>query len=393
MMNRIAVKLYPAAEKKIKQGHPWIFDGGIKKINKEPQQGDLAILFDTTSNRFLACGLIDIHSPIRIKVIHVGKPVEINPEFFAQKIRTAYQKREKYIDKKNNGYRLIYGESDGLPGLIIDIFGHCGVIKLYSSIWKKHLDGIIATTVELTTIKSLVLRVSRQVESENDPLLHNGKILYGTLENENILFKEKGVSFYANVLKGHKTGFFLDHRANRYQIQHLAHNKKVLDVFCYSGGFTVHALLGGAKHVTSIDISKHALEVLQTNASLNGTFTNHTAIAQDAFLALQQLIDQNNTFELVIIDPPSFAKNKKEIEQALHAYQRLAKLAVSLVEDGGILMMASCSARVLPVDFFSSIESVFKDRFLRLHTSLHDFDHPIIHPESAYLKTAYYQKK
>ena len=177
------------------------------------------------------------------------------------------------------------------------------------------------------------------------------------------------------------------------KVHQLANNKRVLDVFSYSGGFTVHALCGGAKHVTSIDISKQALDVAKSNVKLNGDFDNHETIGKDAFEALQQLNDQRQKFDLVVIDPPSFAKNQAEIHQALQGYKRLAKLAVSLVEKEGILMMASCSARVVASSFYQVIGSILNDTFRPLSTSEHDFDHPIVHPESAYLKTAFFQKK
>ena len=218
-------------------------------------------------------------------------------------------------------------------------------------------------------------------------------ILFGELENEVVPFIEHGVNFSANVIKGHKTGYFLDHRNNRKRVGELSNGKTVLDVFSYAGGFSVHALANGAKEVTSLDISKQALAIAIENGKLNTFSGKHHTLAGDAFELLQQLIKAHKTFDVVVIDPPSFAKSKKEIEMAKKKYHQLAQLGVQLTARGGMLMLAACSSRISAETFFDINKRVLKAQsraFTVLNTTQHDIDHPISFPEGAYLKTGYY---
>ena len=199
--------------------------------------------------------------------------------------------------------------------------------------------------------------------------------------------------FSANVIKGHKTGFFLDHRHNRKKIGELAKGKTVLDVFAYAGGFSVHALAGGATSVTSLDISAQALEMAVKNVSLNTHRGEHKVLAVDAFNGLSQLHQIGQSFDLVVVDPPSFAKKESEINGALHSYTRLTRLAIPLVKPNGILMMASCSSRVSADLFFETIEKCLVSsgrHFQLIEKTFHDVDHPIGFSEGAYLKVGYY---
>src|SRR5690606_41114337 len=219
-------------------------------------------------------------------------------------------------------------------------------------------------------------------------------ILYGTLYNQAVEFVEHGVLFTANVIKGHKTGYFLDNRENRKRVGVLAKNKTVLDVFSYAGGFSVHALAGGAKEVTSVDISKQALELATSNAALNGFVDNHFTLAGDAFLILEQLIEDGNTYDVVVIDPPSFAKSQKEVATAKHKYAQLARLGARLVSAKGILVLASCSSRVVAEDFFEINEAALRAsgrQFVMQNQTYHDSDHPVTFKEGAYLKCGYYK--
>jgi 23S rRNA (cytosine1962-C5)-methyltransferase len=222
----------------------------------------------------------------------------------------------------------------------------------------------------------------------------DGHVIYGGLANEVVQFVEHGVNFSANVIKGHKTGYFLDHRANRKQVGELAKGKTVLDVFSYAGGFSVHALAKGAKEVTSLDISKQALDAAQENAQLNSHQGEHIIIVGDAFDEMRRLIATQQRYDIVVIDPPSFAKSKKEIDVARKKYQQLAQLGEKLTKKGGMLVLASCSSRILAQDFFKINETVLKGQeriFKNFLKTRHDIDHPIAFPEGAYLKCAYYQ--
>ncbi len=222
--------------------------------------------------------------------------------------------------------------------------------------------------------------------------LTDGMIVEGTLENEEVIFLENGLRFAANVIQGHKTGFFLDHRHNRIRISELSANKSVLDVFAFAGGFSVHALAGGATDVTSLDISPQALRMASENVKRNFPNAAHTIICADAFKGLDKLFQDGKKYNLIIIDPPSFAKSENEKEKALLSYRKLAQLAIPLLQFKGILMFASCSSRVSETDFFNCITDVASQSNKSFHimeTHTHDIDHPITFTEGAYLKAIY----
>ena len=319
--------------------------------------------------------------------------IKINEQWLTDKLQEAYSKRENLLQTNTNAYRLCFGENDGLPALICDVYAQVAVLKIYSRIWLPLLDEIKAAIVSVTDCEALVLRFSRLVHRENTfSDLTDGQVIYGSLDSEEIQFVEHGVRFNANVIKGHKTGFFLDHRHNRLRIQQLAKGKSVLDVFSYAGGFAIHALVGGARKATALDISKQALAVAENNAKLNEVHLD--SIAGDAFTELKKLSKSGYKYDIVIIDPPAFAKAAKEIPIALNQYKRLAGLGMELVAHDGLLVLASCSSRVIAKDFFDSIESALSssDRsYALVERSFHDTDHPIGFSEGAYLKTAYYK--
>jgi len=403
-ISTLAVKLKPAAEKKVKQGHPWIFEGGIQSINKDGRAGDVAVVFDKQNNKFLACGLYDPDSPIRVKLMQFKKSARIDEQWFIKHIGLAHQKRNSLLASDTNAYRLINGENDFFPGLIADVYDSVLVLKLYSAIWFPHLQYIVPALLEKSKTASVLLRLSRRVETqfqtgkineEIDPeLIYNGATLEGTLPNEVVVFKEHGISLSANLLKGHKTGFFLDHRENRRRVGKLAAGKMVLDVFCYAGGFAVHALCGGALEVHAVDISQQALQQAKQNAALNKYDGKLLCIEGDAFKVLESMQEEGQQYDLVIIDPPSFAKKETERGRALTSYRRLASNGAALVADGGTLLLASCSARISSDEFFELNEEVLSQsgrKFKLADKTFHDVDHPIGFPEGAYLKTGYYE--
>lgn len=390
---KIALKLTPKAEIIVKKGHPWVFDNSITKNNTDAKSGDLAVIFDNRKNKFLAVGFYDPFSPIRIKILQANQPATINADWFKEKIHTAYRKRIPLLKTDTNSYRLIYGENDGLPSLVADVYDKVLVVKLYAQFWLPYLNDILPELLAISKTNTLVLRLSRNVQKEgNEYGLYDGQVLHGELENEVIIFREHGVLFSANVIKGHKTGYFLDHRANRKRVGEMAKGKTVLDVFSYAGGFSVHALVGGATEVTSLDISAQALEIAQQNAQLNTYSGTHSIIVGDAFEELEKLAQQNKKFNIVVIDPPSFAKSQDEIDGAINSYKKLALLGLKLVTRGGRLVLASCSSRITSEVFFDLMEETIAKtpyNFEVLDKTLHDTDHPIGFKEGAYLKSIY----
>jgi len=398
-INRIAIKLKGSVERLIRKRHPWVFEAAIVKQSAEGNSGDLAIIYDQKKNKFLALGLYDPDSPIRIKLLQYQKSTAINEAWFEQKIQQAYQIRQPLLTQTDtNSYRLIHGENDGLPSFIVDVYADVLVVKLYAAIWLPYLKLMLPVLQKLTSCKTIVLRLSRSLQNMTEKLhgLEDGQVIYGELKQEEVVFREHGLLFSANVVHGHKTGYFLDHRHNRQKIGKLAKNKKVLDIFAYAGGFSVHALAGGASEVVSLDISKQALGMAQKNVALNLQLKSdkHKIMAADAFEGLQELRQRKKLFDIVVVDPPSFAKRDSERTRALRKYAQLCELAIPLVQKGGVLLMASCSSRVSADDFFEVALKTLQSsrrRFRELERTFHDIDHPIGFEEGKYLKAMYIQ--
>ena len=390
---RLATKLTPQGQRLLRADHPWLFDGSIASVKGAGRAGDLAIIFDRKKDKFAGVGLYDPDSPIRIRVLHQGGPVQIDADFFAERIEAARRLRAPLFASETNGYRLLHGENDRLPGLVVDVYAGVAVIKLYSPVWFPYLALLLPLIERAAKSKAVVLRMARVVNAPDG--LKDGMLLAGALPDSEVVFKEHGVSFYANVREGHKTGFFLDHRHNRRRVGELAGGQDVLDVFSYAGGFSVHALQGGAYRVVSLDISGPALAVARRNVVLNfEDDPRHETIEGDAFQELERLARQREEFGVVVVDPPSFAKREKEVPGALDAYRRINSLAVPLVKPGGLLVACSCSARVGAADFFGVVEKVLRRSgrtYELLEQTFHDVDHPIGFPEGAYLKSVYYR--
>lgn len=397
-INRLATRLTANGERHLKAGHPWLYDQSIEQIKGAGRSGDLAVVFDRRHNRFLGIGLYDPDSPIRIKVLHQGSPTKIDADFFQQKIEKAHALRAPLLATDTNSYRLLHGENDGFPSLVADVYANVLVIKIYSLIWQPYLPLLLPALLAHSACQTIVLRLSRQVAQHPDRPTEwvDGYILHGQLDSPEIIFREHGLRFQANVVSGHKTGFFLDHRHNRLRTGQLAKGRTVLDVFAYAGGFSVHALTGGARQVTSLDISPQALAMAQTNAALNLPKPQHNILPEDAFVALERLAKNGQQFGLVIIDPPSFAKQASEVANAMKAYRRLSRLALKIVEKNGILLLASCSARVSADDFYQlQLEELQASGrpFEEIEKTTHDIDHPITFPEAAYLKSWWVRMK
>ncbi len=391
---RIAIHVKPAAERALHNGHPWVFDQAIRKQSHAGQSGDLAVIFDG-KNRFLAIGLYDPASPIRVKVLQHHQAT-INREWFTKQLRAAHAIRQPLdMDIHTNGYRLVHGENDHLPGLIIDRYASTQVMKLYTAAWLPHLHDIIAGLQTIQPFDRLVLRMGRNVIPDIASYgLHDGQVLIGDDLAGPVQFLENGLHFAADVTQGHKTGFFFDQRTNRAHVRDLAAGRRVLDVFAYSGGFSVYAAAGGALSVTSLDASAPALAAAKINVALNQTNPNvnaaeYTTITGDAFEELEQIHTAGRTFDMVIFDPPSFAKSATEVKHALAAYARLTRLALKVLEPGGIFVMASCSSRIAPDVFFNTVTETahaLKRPLTELRRTGHALDHPITFPEGEYLK-------
>ncbi len=270
---RLAVRITPDALRR-RAGHPWVFDESVTAANHEGRAGDLAVVFDA-DRKFAAIGLWDPTSPIRLKVLHQGRPVTIDRAFWAARLATALARRAPLIaGGDTTGYRVLNGENDGFPGLVLDRYDHTLVIKLYSAVWIPHLADLVSVIEEALHPDALVLRLSRSLAAATSPAdlygLEEGDALIGTSPDSPVLFHECGLTFEADVVHGQKTGHFLDQRDNRALAASMAAGARVLDVFSSTGGFTVHAAAGGASEVVAIDLSAPTLAAARRNLAHNG---------------------------------------------------------------------------------------------------------------------------
>lgn len=389
---RIALRVSTEAEKIIRQGHPWIFDQSITEQSHLSVPGELAVIFDS-KRKFIAIGLYDPTSPIRVRVLQKGKPATINANWFQEKIRTAIDLRKSLNNQNTNAYRLVHGENDGLPGLVIDRYAETLVIKLYTPAWVPHLQDIC---LALSQYNHLILRLSRSLSKQSKYLygLSDGMNLTIRSSEDLILFKENGIIFECDPINGQKTGFFLDQRENRERVKKLSKDKSVLNVFSYTGGFSLYAADGGAKEVVSVDFSLPATQAVIRNIEHNQHLPNVKiakleTINKDAFEVLDDMKEKNRKFDIVILDPPMFAQNQSQIEAALSAYRKLTQLGLNVLKPKGILVQASCSSRVDADSFFEAVHSsaIEAGRPLQeIERTGHALDHPITFKEGAYLK-------
>ena len=395
---RLALRVTPDARRNLLGGHPWLFERAIVRESGDGQPGDLAVIFDDR-RRFVAIGLYDPTSPIRVRVLHHDAPEPIDRAWLRDRLAEAAAWRASLPETGTTGYRLVHGENDGLPGLVIDRYDDTLVVKLYSVAWVRWLAMLREILDEVCPSSRIVLRLSREVLRQPEHLysLTDGAVLAGSRPEEPVLFSENGLRFEADVLHGQKTGFFLDQRDNRARVEKLAAGLRTLNIFAYSGGFSLYAARGGAPEVLSLDASAPALASAERNFALNRHLppvaaTRHTTLVADAFAALADLRGRGRRYDLLIVDPPAFAKQESEVEGALHAYRRLTELALGVLSPGGTLVMASCSSRVSPPAFFTAVNQAAVDagRSLReIDRTGHLIDHPVRFPEGAYLKCLY----
>jgi 23S rRNA (cytosine1962-C5)-methyltransferase len=392
----VRLRVTAAAEKQIRAGHPWVFGDSVREQNRDGATGELAVIFDR-KDKFLAVGLFDPDSPIRVRVLHAGKPQTIDTAWWSAQLAQASESRCNLFDDQTNGYRLINGESDGWPGLVLDRYDHTLVLKLYTAAWLPRFEEISELIRAQLKPERLVLRLSRNIQAAARKMIsaEDGKFIYGDKLEACPTFFENGICFEADVCHGQKTGFFLDQRENRRAVESLANGRRVLNAFSFSGGFSLYAARGGAKSVTDLDISAHALASAERNFALNQSIPaiahcRHERVQADALDWLAA--NQQRQFDLIILDPPSFAKREAERAGAIRAYKKLAALGLQHLAKGGILVACSCSAHVSAEEFFEAVRrSAAKSgrRFEELQTTRHAPDHRATFKEAEYLKAIY----
>ena len=384
-----------AAESILRGGHPWLFAESIREQNRAGKLGELAVVYDR-KNEFLAVGLFDPESPIRVRMLHAGKPQILDATWWQSHLDQALAKRQGLFDEQTTGYRWINGEGDGWPGLVLDRYDTTLVMKLYSAAWLPRLEEMATLINDRTPNERIVLRLSRNIQeiARAQFKLADGQVLRGTAPDAPVVFCESGLRFEADVLRGQKTGFFLDQRENRRLVETLAPGRAVLNAFSFSGGFSLYAARGGAKSVTDLDISAHALASARRNFALNASIPAvarcpHALAQGDAF---EWLGGTPERFDLAVLDPPSLAKRETERAGAIRAYERLAALGMRVLNRGGVLMAASCSAHVTAQEFLGAVRAAAGKsgrKFSELRTTGHAADHPVRSKEGEYLKALY----
>ncbi|MBE6286377.1 MAG: class I SAM-dependent rRNA methyltransferase [Bacteroidaceae bacterium] len=383
-----AVILKRGKEESLQRFHPWIFSGAIQRIEGKPEEGDVVTVF-TNDRKFIARGHVQVGS-IAVRVL-TFKDEPIDRQFWERRIATAYDLRERTgisSREDNTTYRLVHGEGDNLPGLIIDIYGDTAVMQAHSV--GMHVNRMdIAEAVKKCLgdkIKNIYYKSDTTLPYKADINKDNGYIMGGNASN---ISTEYGLKFHIDWLRGQKTGFFVDQRENRALLEKYAKGRKLLNMFCYTGGFSIYALRGGAEIVHSVDSSSKAIDLTNANAELNFPGdTRHTAYAEDAFDYLDRM---GNNYNLIILDPPAFAKHRDSLRNALIGYRRLNAKAIEKIQPGGILFTFSCSQVVSKENFRTAVftaAAMAKRNVRILHQLTQPADHPvsIYHPEGEYLK-------
>jgi 23S rRNA (cytosine1962-C5)-methyltransferase len=396
MTTLLRLRVTAAAESSLRAGHPWLFAQSIREQNREGRLGDLAVIYDR-ADKFLAVGLFDPGSPIRLRVLHTGKPQAIDRSWWAGRLLQARERRRGLFDKQTTGFRWLNGESDGWPGLVLDRYEKALVLKLYTAAWLPLLDQIMGVINEQLCPERVVLRLSRNIQSAVEERFgrSDGEWLSGTPLEGSVIFRETGLRFEADLARGQKTGFFLDQRENRRKVEALVKGRSVLNAFSFSGGFSLYAARGGASSVTDLDISAHALTAARRNFALNQALRPVAAcrraqIQADAFEWLAAA--PKRKFDLAILDPPSLAKREAERPGGLQAYARLASYGINHLSNHGILVACSCSAHVTADEFFKAVRTAAARSgrtWEEIATTRHAPDHPATFTEAEYLKAIY----
>jgi len=394
----IKIKVSKQLQNKIRKGFPWVYYYQLSNRKISGKAGDLGVIYDS-SNRFLAIGLFDPFSDIRLRILQTRVPREIDQDFFQERLQQAFKLRSFLDLKETNAYRMVNGENDGFPGMAVDRYNDTLVVKVYTSAWFPYLKMLVNLLEEMTGSRRVLLQLSRHVQRVSEGGYQDNQMLLGPDLEKPVRFRENGLSFEADLLQGQKTGFFLDQRDNRQKVREGAEGRSVLNVFSYTGAFSVYALAGGARSVLEIDTNAQALAAALKNWELNfGSDGNQKdrlrQIKGDAFEQLASLNRQGEQFDLVILDPPAFASRKQNKQNALQAYLRLAKAGAQCTREGGLLLAASCSSQVRADEFYRSVDLGIRATgrsYQKLLKTGHPQDHPVTFKEGAYLKAIYCQ--
>jgi 23S rRNA (cytosine1962-C5)-methyltransferase len=348
----------------LRHGHPWIYRDRLPKAPHLPS----GTWVEVRCGKFIGYGLWDERSPIAVRLFSQrGVP---DAAWVANQVRGAWEMRAPLRRTGDTtAYRWLYGEGDGVPGMVVDLYGNYAVIETYADSVGHLLDWIVEGLRACTKLRGILLRGETT------------GILWGRIPPRDLVIVENGLRFYADLLAGQKTGLFLDHRDNRMYLEPWCTGKRVLNCFAYTGAFTLYAVRGGAAEVTSVDIGSHTADATRRNLALNGFDVDaHPTIVADCFDLLAGYASRGEVFDLIILDPPSLARAKKNRHAALRAYRRLNQAAIQCLSPGGLLATASCTSQVSPEAFrgvLGEAAARAQKRLLVMHETGHALDHPV----------------
>jgi 23S rRNA (cytosine1962-C5)-methyltransferase len=379
---RSKVILKKGKEKSIQRRHPWVFSGAIYGITQEINDGELVDVVDA-DNEHLGTGYFSDKGSITVRILTFGTE-SFTADFWKEKLEAAWELRRQLFDfSQTNAFRVIHGEGDGIPGLIVDFYNNHWVLQAHSTGIFLQIEAI-AQAIQNTFPKQCKTIYCKS--SSTLPNTGTDYFLFGNTSET--IAQENGISFHVNWVEGQKTGFFLDQRDNRKLLGTFSKNKKVLNTFCYTGGFSIYAMNSGAELVTSVDISQKAVDLASRNMELNFPGANHTAVAADVFEFMR---NHHQNYDVIVLDPPAFAKSIKSKHTATQAYKRLNAAGLKALASKGILFTFSCSQVIDDVLFYNTVAAaaIESGRTIRvLHKLTQGPDHPtnIYHPEGHYLK-------
>jgi 23S rRNA (cytosine1962-C5)-methyltransferase len=393
------IQLKAGREKSLFYRHPWIFSGALQSQRDKEKIVDGSIVDVLTADgAFAARGYFNSLSNITVRILTFDEKELIDVDFFQKKITKAWDMRRTFIDEAGtNAYRVVFAESDGLPGLIVDKYDTVLVVQAHT-MGMDMLKSMVVEALQNTLKPAAIYERSDVMVRTLEGLKDKPEgVLSGTLPVAPFTILEHGLKYLVDVAGGQKTGFFLDQRENRLALRKYTKDKTVLNLFCYTGGFSCSAFAGGASAVTSVDISEDATPVCRKNAELNGFDKNHTVVTQDVFAFLDKTIAAGTKFDVVVVDPPAFVKSQKNLETALKAYVRLNSMALRVLKDGGVLVSSSCSSYVSPERYRGVLfQSALKEKCVLkvLEQKSQPLDHPmnLYFPEGEYLKFFVLQK-
>ncbi len=386
----VSILLKKGKEKAVLQRHPWVFSGALQDIKGKPDNGEL-VSVHSFDNVFLAYGHYNKESRVAVRLLSWDESILPNEEWYRKRLRAAVKSREHLLTDGNNTCRLVFSESDYLPGLIVDKYGDYLAVQILTSGTEEMKPVILDELLKLTGAKGIFDKSDSSARA-HDGLAGGNELLAGTLPPDFVEVKENGIKYHINIIEGQKSGFYCDQRFNRDLLASYAKDAKVLDCFSYSGGFALNAMRSGAKELVCVDSSALAIETLKKNISLNGfDAIANESIQSDVNKQLRIFKEAGETFDIVILDPPKFAPSRSALTKASRAYKDLNRLGMQILKEGGLLATFSCSGAVDIAAFkqivaWAALDAGKEVQIIYQFTQPEDHPIRVSFPEGEYLK-------